>query len=179
VYNPRHLEHFSTIGIYDNMNFSSREFRDALGCFATGICVVTAKPGQGDAFGITINSFASVSLEPPLVLWSLQNNSEMYEAFESCQRWAVNVLRSGQKGMSTQYAKRGDHLLEPTHFKMSGNGIPVMPAALVSFECELEARYPGGDHTILVARVLEMTQREQTSPLVFCSGSYRELAAPA
>ncbi len=161
------------------MTCSSRQFRDALGHFATGVCVITAKPEHSDAFGITINSFASVSLEPPLVLWSLQNDSEMYEAFERCTRWAVNVLRADQQGLSTQYAKRGDHLLQPTHFEMSEAGIPVMPAALASFECELEARYPGGDHTILMARVLDMTQRGEGNPLVFCAGNYRELAAQA
>lgn len=157
------------------MNFSSREFRDALGCFATGVCVVTAKPDGGEAFGMTINSFASVSLDPPLILWSLQNNSDMYEAFESCTRWAVNILRSDQQGISIQYAKKGDHLLEPTHYRMSPAGIPVMPNTLVSLECELEARYPGGDHAILVARVLEMSHRAGGKPLVFCSGAYREL----
>ena len=157
------------------MNFSSREFRDALGCFATGVCVVTAKPDSGDAFGMTINSFASVSLDPPLILWSLQNNSDMFEAFESCTRWAVNILRSDQQAISIQYAKKGDHLLEPTHYRMSASGIPVMPNTMVSLECELEARYPGGDHAILVARVLDMSRRHGGKPLVFCSGAYREL----
>jgi flavin reductase (DIM6/NTAB) family NADH-FMN oxidoreductase RutF len=159
-----------------DMNFSSRSFRDALGCFPTGVCVVTARPDSGDAFGITINSFASVSLDPPLILWSLQNSSEMFEAFEECTRWGVNILRSDQQSISTQYAKQGDHFLEPTHYTMSRLGVPIMQNTLVSLECELDARYPGGDHTILVARVLAMTNRGGGAPLVFCGGAYRELA---
>lgn len=158
------------------MNFSSREFRDALGCFATGVCVVSAKPETGEPIGLTINSFASVSLNPPMILWSLQNDSDIFDTMSACTRWAVNILRSDQQAISAQYAKRGDHLLEPTHFRVAPSGIPVMPNSLVSFECELEARYPGGDHSILLARVLEMTQRDNGAPLVFCGGAYRQLA---
>ena len=158
------------------MKFDSRDFRDALGCFATGVCVVTGRDEGGQAYGITINSFASVSLEPPLILWSLQNDSEMFETFEQCTRWAVNILRSDQQDMSNRYAQRGDHALDPAHWAEGQSGSPVMPDSLVSLECELEARHPGGDHVILVARVLDMTRREQGKPLVFCSGTYRELA---
>jgi len=159
------------------MSFDSRELRDALGQFATGVCVITANPDGWQPFGMTVNSFASVSLEPPLILWSLQNNSEMFGAFEAGDRWAVNILRSDQQDMSNQYAKKGDHALDPDHYEIAASGMPVMPHSLVSFECELEARHPGGDHLILVARVLEMTRREGGSPLLFCAGSYAELAS--
>ena len=159
------------------MMFDGREFRDALGCFATGVCVITANPQDGQPFGLTVNSFASVSLDPPLVLWSLQNNSEMFDAFEKTQHWAVNILRSDQQDLSTQYAQKGDHKLDAEHFQMAPSGMPILPQTLVSFECEVEARYPGGDHVILVGRVIEMTRRNNGQPLVFCSGAYAELAS--
>jgi len=158
------------------MSFTTREFRDALGTFATGVCVISANPEGWEPFGMTVNSFASVSLDPPLVLWSLQNDSDMYEAFEKTERYCVNILRSDQQDMSNQYAKKGDHLLSSDHFEIGDSGAPVMPETLVSMECELEARHPGGDHIILVGRVLELTQRNNGEPLLFCSGAYRELA---
>ncbi|MEP5766568.1 MAG: flavin reductase family protein [Halieaceae bacterium] len=159
------------------MSFESRDFRDALGVFATGVCVITASPEGGAPFGLTVNSFASVSLDPPLILWSLQNDSDMYGAFEQGRHWAVNILRGDQQDLSNQYARKGDHALDPGHFEITASGMPVMPESLVSFECEVEARYPGGDHVILVGRVLEMHHRASDSPLVFCAGSYAELAS--
>jgi flavin reductase (DIM6/NTAB) family NADH-FMN oxidoreductase RutF len=159
------------------MSFTSREFRDALGSFATGVCVITANPEGWHPFGMTVNSFASVSLDPPLILWSLQNDSELFAAFEQTRHFGVNILRASQQDLSNQYAKKGDHLLSPEHFEEGSSGVPVMPATMVSMECELEARYPGGDHLILVGRVVEFSQREQGEPLLFCAGSYRQLAS--
>jgi flavin reductase (DIM6/NTAB) family NADH-FMN oxidoreductase RutF len=159
------------------MSFTTREFRDALGSFATGVCVISANPEGGEPFGMTVNSFASVSLDPPLVLWSLQNDSDMYDAFEKTELFAVNILRSDQEDLSNQYAKKGDHALSAGHFEMGASGAPVMPDTLVSLECELQARHPGGDHVILIGRVLELTQRNNGQPLLFCSGSYRQLAS--
>ncbi len=158
------------------MTFTSREFRDALGCFATGICVITGQPEQGEPFGMTVNSFASVSLDPPLILWSLQNDSDMFDTFNGCRRWAVNILRADQQALSGRYAVKGEHRLDPGHFEAGSTGIPVMPDTLVSFECEEEIRHPGGDHLILVARVLAMSHRDSGAPLVFCAGQYAELA---
>ncbi len=158
------------------MSFSSREFRDALGCFATGVCVITGQPDDGAPFGMTVNSFASVSLDPPLILWSLQNDSDMFGTFATCKRWAVNILRSDQQALSNRYAVKGDHELATGHFELGSTGIPVMPDTLASFECEEEARHAGGDHVILVARVLEMDHRDSAAPLLFCSGAYAQLA---
>ena len=126
------------------MSFERREFRDALGQFATGVCVITANPEGWEPFGLTVNSFASVSLEPPLILWSLQSDSEMIEAFNKAERFTVNILRAEQEELSTQYAIKGDHILTAEHFELGSGGTPVMPATLVSLECEIEARHPGG-----------------------------------
>ena len=159
------------------MNFDSRELRDALGCFATGVCVVTGAPEGGAPFGITVNSFASVSLDPPLILWSLQNQSDMFSTFDHCTRWAVNVLAGDQEQLSNTYAARGEHILDPDHYCAGATGVPVMPDSLASFECELESRFPGGDHVILLARVVALTQRDKGAPLIFCSGRYNRLAS--
>jgi flavin reductase (DIM6/NTAB) family NADH-FMN oxidoreductase RutF len=158
------------------MSIDRRAFRDALGCFATGVCVITANPEGREPFGVTANSFASVSLDPPLVLWSLQNDSELFGAWEQTKRYAINILRSDQQSLSGHYAIKGDHLLVDDHYEIGASGVPVMPDTLVSFECEREASYPAGDHLIILGRVLEMTNRHNGSPLLFCSGSYHELA---
>ena len=157
------------------MSFDSREYRDALGRFATGVCVITADPEGYQPFGMTVNSFASVSLEPPLLLWSLQKNSEMLDAFDKTRYFAVNVLAKEQQALSDQYAKKGDHVLDAGHFRIGASSCPVLRDVLVSFECVVEARHDGGDHIIIVGRVMEMQERPNGEPLLFYRGGYREL----
>lgn len=157
------------------MSFSSRDFRDALGRFATGVCVITFAPEDGAPFGITVNSFAPVSLEPPLVLWSLQKNSDVFDEIVGAERYVINVLSSEQQSLSDQYAKKSDHQLSPEHFRIGKTGSPILENSIVSFDCENEAQYDGGDHVILVGRVLEMDNSPTGEPLLFVSGQYREL----
>ncbi len=157
------------------MSFDSREFRDALGSFATGVCVITANPEGYQPFGMTVNSFASVSLDPALILWSLQNNSECMPAFDKADRFAVNVLTTEQQDLSNLYAKKGDHQLAAEHFRLGKTGSPVLRGALTTFECKIWARHPGGDHLILVGEVEEMSTNPNGKPLLFHSGSYGEL----
>ena len=104
------------------MSFTSRELRDALGQFATGVCVITANPPGEAPFGMTVNSFASVSLDPPLVLWSLQKDSECLESFNKTKQFSVNVLRQEQQAVSNRYAKKGEHALEPGTFRQGSSG---------------------------------------------------------
>ena len=156
-----------------------REFRNALGQFATGVCVITAHPEGWQPFGVTVNSFASVSLDPPLVLWSLQNNSELFAAFEAAGSYAVNILRADQQALADQYAKRGDHHLHPAHHATGASGLPVMPDTLVSLECDIDTRHHSGDHVILIGRVRAMAHRQAGQPLLFCAGAYRQLAGGA
>ena len=158
------------------MSFDGREMRDALGRFATGVCVVTTTTEAQGALGITANSFSSVSLDPPLVLWNLQNNSDIYEPFATPQYFAINILAAEQRAHSTRYAKKGAHLMDADHYRVGSYGSPVILDALVSFECELEATHPGGDHLIIVGRVLNMLSRSGGDPLLFFGGGYRELS---
>jgi len=157
------------------MNFTSREFRDALGRFATGVCVITANPAGFKPFGMTVNSFASVSLDPALVLWSLQKSSECAGAFEVAQKFTVNVLGLHQKDVSNRYAKKGDHELNDGEYRLGRSGVVVLKDALTSFECRIQSRIDAGDHIILLGQVMEMTAKPTGKPLVFYTGQYREL----
>lgn len=159
------------------MSLDPREFRNALGRFATGVCVITAKDAAAKPFGMTINSFASVSLDPALILWSLQKNSDCFAAFQSTKHFAVNILAADQQAISNQYAKKNEHDLTPGSYRETENGCVVLNDVFTSFECEIEAVHEGGDHLILVARVLAMNNTEQREPLVFFAGRYRELVA--
>jgi len=124
---------------------------------------------------MTANSFSSVSLEPPLVLWCLQNGSDIYDTFAGPQSFAINVLASDQLELSNLYAKKGDHLMAPEHYRLGVNGAPVVRDALVSFECDLHATHEGGDHLIIVGSVQNLESRPTGDPLLFYSGGYREL----
>lgn len=158
------------------MSLDPREFRNALGRFATGICVITAEVEGGKPFGMTINSFASVSLDPALVLWSLQKNSECAPLFENITRYGINILSAEQQDVSNQYAKKGEHDLTEGSYRVGRTGAIVLNDAIASFECELEATHEGGDHLILVAKVHEMQSHPaERQPLLFFSGKYREL----
>lgn len=157
------------------MSFESRELRDALGRFTTGVCVITTVSDSGQPVGMTVNSFSSVSLDPPLVLWCLQDNSDVYDTFAAPRYFAINVLSSEQQSYSNQYAKKGQHELEPAHYRQGKYGAPIIRNALVSLECELETTYDGGDHLIIVGRVRDMVQRPDGDPLLFFAGRYREL----
>lgn len=157
------------------MTFDRLQLRNAFGRFATGVCVVTASPEGFEPFGMTVNSFSSVSLDPPLLLWSLQNDSECLPAFNAASRFAVNVLCSEQREISKQYARKGDHTLRAEHIRTGATGLPLLCNALASFECELWQRYDGGDHVILVGRVLATEHAADGKPLLFFGGAYQDL----
>ena len=157
------------------MGIDGRELRNALGRFATGVCVITTLNDKGEAVGMTANSFSSVSLDPALVLWCLQNGSDIYDTFAHAKRFAINILSSEQLDLSNLYAKKGDHLMAPEHYRIGVNGAPVVRDALVSFECDLDATHEGGDHLIIVGRVQNLESRPTGDPLLFFSGGYREL----
>lgn len=157
------------------MDFDGRELRTALGRFATGVCLITAVSEEGEALALTANSFSSVSLDPPLVLWSLQNDSDVYQVYSSARNFAINVLAIEQQGHSNQYARKGQHRIDPAHYSPGKYGAPIVRDALVSFECELYATHEGGDHLIIVGRVRDLTCRPGGDPLLFFGGAYREL----
>lgn len=152
-----------------------REFRNALGRFATGVTVVTALDLDAKPIGLTVSSFNSVSLAPPLILWSLSLLSPHFDAFCKAGRYAVNVLAAGQRHFSDRFATRNDdHFADlPQHVGLGG--VPLIDGCCAWFECVGEAQYPGGDHIIFVGRVERFAQGAATSPLVFHSAQYRAL----
>jgi flavin reductase (DIM6/NTAB) family NADH-FMN oxidoreductase RutF len=154
------------------MTIDKRKLRDAFGGFATGVCIVTVAPAYGVPIGMTINSFSSVSLEPPLVLWSIQYTSECFDIFNAADKFAINVLSAEQETHSNFYSKKGQHALFTEHYRPGRTGSPVFRDALANFECRVWARYAGGDHLIIVGEVLEVTTRPSGRPLLFYKGKY-------
>lgn len=157
------------------MPIDTRKFRDALGNFATGVCVITAAAEQGAPIGMTVNSFASVSLEPPLVLWSIQYNSECFDVFNTAEQFAINILSTEQEEHSRQYSKKGQHALSAAHFCLGQSGSPILTEALTNLECRVWARYPGGDHLIIVGEVVAFSTHPTGHPLLFSKGKYAQL----
>ncbi len=155
--------------------FDARTYRDALGEFATGVAVITTRAADGRPVGVTINSFASVSLDPPLVLWSLGLHSPSLAVFESCSHYAVNILAADQAELSQRFAQSQDDRFAGIETSVGAGGTPLLNGCSAWFECRNELRYPGGDHVILVGYV-ESFHRDEKPPLIFYGGRYRELA---
>ena len=158
------------------MTLDPLEFRAALGQFATGVCLITLRTDAGRELALTVNSFASVSLDPPLVLWSLQEDSEVYADFREAQHYAISVLSSDQQALSSYYAGKDQHDVKPEHARPGSHGVPLIRGAVAVFECDLEATHAGGDHLIIVGRVQTMHNEDDNNPLVFHNGQYRQLA---
>lgn len=158
------------------MSQELRDFRDALGHFATGVAIITAHGPGGLPLGLTINSFASVSLEPPLVLWSLDRKSDRFDAYMKAEYFAVNILGDGNKTLSYRLSRKGEFTLEGEPLRVGKHGVPMLDCAIASFECKIEARHDGGDHVIFVGRVLDFSHTSHGQPLVYYRGRYRILA---
>ena len=148
---------------------TERAFRDALGAYATGVTVITTTGPQGP-LGITANSFASLSLDPPLVLWSPARFSRRFEAFTTAPHFAIHVLGAGQQELGRHFARQG-HAFDLPGIEANAQGVPVLPGCLAVFECAREAVHEGGDHAIVVGRVLAARHRTG-APLVFHGGLY-------
>ncbi len=151
------------------------EFRDALGCFATGITIVTAVGPRDEPVGITANSFSSVSLDPPLILFSLNRRAYSLCAFLSTQSFAVNVLREGQEALSERFARAREDKWSGLDYETWDTGCPILADTLASFECKIRHTYHGGDHVIFVGEVTRMETTSDAEPLMFFRGAYRDL----
>jgi len=147
-------------------------YRRALGAFATGVCVVTADSDQGP-LGLTVNSFTSVSLEPRLILWCLDERSERWPAFAAAPRFAVHVLPAGDRDKAARFA-RGVALLGEGEFERRDEGPPCLPEALARFECAAHQRIQMGDHMIIIGRV-EAFSAAEGDALTFWRGRYGRL----
>lgn len=154
--------------------FDSREYRRALGRFATGITVVCTRDASGKPVGLTVNSFNSVSLDPPLIVWSLVQHSPLRPALEGCSHFSVNVLSHDQEWLSRQFAARNIERFAGVVFADGAGGAPLIEGCCAWFECRNQARYPGGDHVVFLGRV-ERYARRELPPLVYHGGRYHHL----
>jgi len=152
---------------------NQRELRNALGCFGTGVTVVTVSTPDGP-FGMTVNSFSSVSLDPALILWSVDKGSERCAIFESAMHFTVNVLQENQQGLALEFASDPESFRD-LNWHGGLNGSPVLKGCLATFECVQETLYAGGDHTIIIGRVLRATVNSG-EPLLFFRGKFGRVA---
>lgn len=159
-----------------NVPIDSRAFRTALGSFATGVTVVTTRGPKAEPIGNTVNSFSAVSLDPPLVLWSLGKRSYSFKSYLSADHFAVNVLREGQDHLSRRFARSLDDKWAGLEFETWDTGCPILPNALAVFECKTAYTYQGGDHVIFVGEVLNFDHDPTGKPLVFWHGGYHHVA---
>jgi flavin reductase (DIM6/NTAB) family NADH-FMN oxidoreductase RutF len=152
--------------------FSKPEFRTALAMFATGVTVVTAHTAQGELVGLTANSFNSVSMSPPLVLWSLAQSAASMTAFATGSHYAINILSADQQELARQFAAKDVDRFAGVHYQLGRAGAPLIDGAAATFECFNRSRYEEGDHVIFVGEVEHCSHRGGASPLLYHGGKF-------
>lgn len=155
----------------------SRALRNALGRFATGVCIVTAIDPDGHPIGLTVNSFSAVSLDPALVLWCLDNSSHNLEAFRKASHHSINILAENQQDISNRFATWPADRFVGLAWQGGLGGAPVFPACCATFEVANETAHGAGDHTIFIGRIERFGERVDLAPLLFHAGSYAGLVA--
>jgi flavin reductase (DIM6/NTAB) family NADH-FMN oxidoreductase RutF len=153
-------------------HFEPRDYRQALGQFATGVTVVTTRTRDGRNLGVTVNSFASVSLDPPLILWSLSREAQSFAEFATATHFAVNVLEAKQHGLSRHFSRRTADKFAGIDFIEGPSRLPILKGIIAHFICRKVRQDDGGDHVILIGEVEEY-KYSGGEPLVFHSGRYR------
>jgi 3-hydroxy-9,10-secoandrosta-1,3,5(10)-triene-9,17-dione monooxygenase reductase component len=153
------------------IDFDPREFRSALGQFATGVTVVTAPDGNGGYVGTTASSFNSVSIDPPLILWSIDNGARSLPAYEQAEHFVVNILAADQVTLSNHFARPQEDKFAGVDFNLDQHGVPVLAGCAAYFHCQTRYLYEGGDHTIIVGEVLQYDNNRRDG-LLFHQGRY-------
>ncbi|MGF0237281.1 flavin reductase [Rhodococcus sp. IEGM1300] len=152
-------------------SFDGRALRDAFGSFATGVTIVTTSGPGGVDIGLTANSFSSVSLDPPMVLWSLARSSLNMDAFRNSGHFAVHILSADQEALSSRFASKGIDRFEGLALDRGPDGVPLLPDCMARFACKLAYQYEGGDHVIFVGEIVDFSHSAR-KPLVFHGGRY-------
>ncbi|MEO1303699.1 MAG: flavin reductase family protein [Pseudomonadota bacterium] len=158
------------------MSFDLRTFRDTLGLFVTGVTVITARDADGAPVGITANSFNSVSLDPPLILWSIGLNARSLDAFRQANAFAVHILRDDQAALSQRFATSGTNKFSGLSIETGLRDVPLLPDCAARLECSPYAKHPAGDHILFIAEVHRLASDPDAMPLVYHGGRYAELA---
>ena len=154
----------------------SRALRNALGRYATGVTIVTAIDPDGHPIGLTVNSFAAVSLDPALVLWCLDNKSHNLAAFRKATHHAINVLAADQQDLSNRFATWPADRFVGLPWQAGAGGAPIFPGCCATFEMAKVTEHAAGDHTIFVGSVERFSETPDLAPLLFHAGRYRELS---
>ena len=157
-----------------SQSFTQMEFRQALGSFATGVTIITTLGKNGQKVGMTANSFNSVSLDPPLILWSLGRQANCYDDFIAAEYFAVHILASNQQQLSNRFAETGRDRFADIDCSQGLSGIPILPHYSTCFQCKMAQQYNGGDHIIITGEVIQFTDN-QLPPLLFHRGNYKQL----
>ena len=153
-------------------SFSGDDFRAALATFATGVTIVTARTADGQPVGLTANSFNSVSIDPPLVLWSLSRQAGSMPAFAHGSHYAINILAADQHALAVRFASKDVARFDGVAFRLGKSGVPLLEGAAAAFECFNRSRYEEGDHVIFVGEVESCARRDGVHPLIFHGGRY-------
>ena len=156
------------------MAIDPRELRNVFGAFATGVTIITTKDTAGKPFGLTANSYTSLSLDPPLVLVCVDKKVDCYACFDQSKVFVVNILSEGQDQLSTRFATKGIEKFEGVAVRPGNLGVPLLEGAVAHIECTLVSAYEGGDHTIYVGEV-QTAAASGDRPLLFFKGKYNRL----
>lgn len=154
-----------------NTKFDPRQFRNALGSFATGVTIITAQDLNGGFVGTTASSFNTVSMDPPLILWSIDKGARALESYEKAQHFCVNVLSAGQIELSNRFARQQPDKFADADYQLSSTGVPILNGCAASFRCKTSAIYEGGDHLIILGEVLDFSASGRPG-LIFHNGCY-------
>lgn len=160
----------------DSSSIDPRDFRNALGTYATGVTIITAAASDGKPYGLTCNSFASVSLNPPLVLWSLVVYSSSLTVFQNASHFTVNVLGASQQALANKFAKSSDDKFIGVDWTPGLGNAPVLAESVANFQCRSVNRYYGGDHVIFLGAVEAYTYNAK-EPLLFARGAFGKFLA--
>lgn len=158
------------------MTFDLRTFRSTLSLFVTGVTIITCTDQTGAPVGITANSFNSVSLDPPLILWSVGKQARSLPAFDEASSFAVHILRDDQADLSQRFAKSGTDKFVGLPVETGLGGVPLLSDCAARLECALHAKHPAGDHVLFIAEVNRLTSDPNAMPLVYHGGRYAELS---
>lgn len=153
------------------MSDSYRLQKNAFARYATGVTVVSCRPPKAEPLGITVNSFTSVSLEPTLVLWCIDRNTSVFDAFIAADNYAVSVLTAAQQDMSNRFAKPGNHAFDAGEGEVFTTGAPLLADRLAGFDCRVVGQHDAGDHVILLGQVVHFDSRDG-EPLIYAGRSY-------
>ena len=156
--------------LLDALNMNNKNLRNVLSKFATGVTIVSTIDDDGKPVGMTVNSFTSVSLDPPLVLWNIGINQPSYDIFLNAKGYSVSILSKDQRDICNLFSSSVDNKFNNIDFVLSDNGFPIIQKSLAWFDCLKWKNYPGGDHQILVGEVINFHANEN-DPLIFWNGS--------